>query len=189
MSTFRKALKAVGGYDKDAKYSYEVIEFYDDGTFMKKTVKMSETHMRMDDPTKSQFETRTGQGFRKDSDNWKLISEEDFRIRKNDWDEIRSTSKKTAVDDDGFLVNANWIHKLIKVQSDFTGTDEIGKFWVVTRPKDSTYEPDDIRFESDIFSMINLFRDGLAKEDILLITKDTNKADEYAEKLIKDMSK
>jgi len=75
------------------------------------------------------------------------------------------------------------------------GKDEIGSFWVVTKPivygvdkqtkSDSTI--DDILFESTIFGVANQIRGGLSeKGEIYGFYKSEETAKAVAEKLIKD---
>jgi len=61
--------------------------------------------------------------------------------------------------------------------------DEVGKFWVVTAPAEQSVVQD-ILFETNIAYLMNQTRGGLREEDILMLTKDGNKARTYAERLL-----
>jgi len=127
---FRKLIRALPGHEKSEKYSYEVIMFNDvNGSFKKEVVKAPDTHMRVEDPTKSKYEIFTGGGHAETLDNWKLISEEDFRKLKSDWDSWRLEQGMDARDDDGNPTNkessggtmnaqSRWIFDLIAKNSD-----------------------------------------------------------------------
>ena len=61
--------------------------------------------------------------------------------------------------------------------------DEVGKFWVVTAAtQDSVLE--DILFEATIAIIMKQAKGGLEADEIMMITKDENKAKKYAEKLL-----
>lgn len=116
---FRKIIRAVGGpsQDKELAYSYEAVLFNENGTFKKEIIKLHQTHARMTDPTKSQYEAMLG-------GEWKLISEQDFRVMKTEWDQISKANGYAKIDDDGNLVQnkeqllqhsiSKWILDLIK---------------------------------------------------------------------------
>lgn len=65
----------------------------------------------------------------------------------------------------------------------FKGVDEIGKFWVVTKPGQLA-ELDDIFFEVDIFDLHLQLKGGLAGDDIVGLYKNKAKAKKVAEKLL-----
>lgn len=66
---------------------------------------------------------------------------------------------------------------------DFFGTDDVGKFWVVTDGgPDSTLA--DILFEADIWDMILQVRGGLDISQVQLVTKSKSKAKKLAEKIL-----
>lgn len=62
-------------------------------------------------------------------------------------------------------------------------TDEIGRFWVVTRPSRDS-EVIDICFESDILYLANQIRGGLKEIDIIGFYRNEKKATDRAKKLI-----
>jgi len=62
-------------------------------------------------------------------------------------------------------------------------TDEIGKFWVLTKPSSGS-TLDDILFEADIMYMKNQFEGGLEGSQIVGFYKNETKAKKKAEKLI-----
>jgi hypothetical protein len=67
----------------------------------------------------------------------------------------------------------------------FNVLDEVGKFFVVTKPsKDSTKE--DIMFESDVFHFANQIRGGLKFEDVLGIYKQKSDANRRATEVLKE---
>jgi hypothetical protein len=53
--------------------------------------------------------------------------------------------------------------------------DDVGRFWVVTTAGDSSEEID-ILFQSDVPSMVNQGAGGLTIKDLVMVTKDHNKA-------------
>jgi hypothetical protein len=62
--------------------------------------------------------------------------------------------------------------------------DEVGKFFVVTKPsKDST--KDDVLFQSDIFYFANQIKGGLNTEDVVGIYKNKSDANRIATELLK----
>jgi len=64
-------------------------------------------------------------------------------------------------------------------------TDDIGKFFLVTRPtKDSTKE--DIMTECDVFTFATKVKGGMAFEDVVGIYKQKSDAGREATQLIKD---
>jgi hypothetical protein len=67
----------------------------------------------------------------------------------------------------------------------FNVLDEVGKFFVVTKPfKDSTKE--DIMFESDVFHFANQIRGGLEFEEVLGIYKQKSDANRRATEVLKE---
>lgn len=90
-SRFRKIIKALG----ESGYNYEVIEFMEDGTFKIGQVQASKTHMRVDN--NEIYEVANGG----DRLFWKLITEEDFRKFKSEWDEVRDEKGYPLLDDNG----------------------------------------------------------------------------------------
>jgi hypothetical protein len=58
----------------------------------------------------------------------------------------------------------------------FNVEDEIGKFFVVTKPKNKDTTIDDIVFESDVFYFANQIRGGLDFEDIIGLYKQKSDA-------------
>jgi hypothetical protein len=67
----------------------------------------------------------------------------------------------------------------------FDVLDEVGKFFIVTKPsKDSTKE--DIMFESDVFHFANQIRGGLKFEDVLGIYKQKSDANRRATEVLKE---
>lgn len=61
--------------------------------------------------------------------------------------------------------------------------DEVGSFWVVTRPSEiSTME--DILFESNVLHFANQIRGGLYEEEVIGLYKDESKAVKTADQLI-----
>jgi hypothetical protein len=61
--------------------------------------------------------------------------------------------------------------------------DEVGSFWVVTRPNEkSTME--DIMFESNVLHFANQIRGGLYEEEVIGLYKDESKAVKTANQLI-----
>ena len=72
--------------------------------------------------------------------------------------------------------------------------DDIGNFWVVIHPRQfSEICEDDIGeivFETDVLGMARQFRGGLNEEDVLLITKNKQKALELGKiSIISEMAK
>lgn len=63
--------------------------------------------------------------------------------------------------------------------------DEIGKFWVVTKPTKHSILID-IMFEADVPYMMNQCRGGLNESKISLLTYDKNKATKVAEQLLEN---
>lgn len=66
----------------------------------------------------------------------------------------------------------------------FEGIDELGKFWVVTRPGITT-RIIDIMFEADMKKMYYQFMGGLQLEEIAGIYKSKSKAKKLATDLLK----
>ena len=58
----------------------------------------------------------------------------------------------------------------------FNVEDEVGKFFVVTKPKNKDTTIDDIVFESDLFYFANQIRGGLNFEDIIGLYKQKSDA-------------
>lgn len=75
-----------------------------------------------------------------------------------------------------------------KSNTGFKGTDEVGRFLVVTKPADADSTLADILFYADVFDMVLQFRGGLKGEDIVGIYSNYAKAKKIATKLIKDIS-
>ncbi len=69
----------------------------------------------------------------------------------------------------------------------FNGTDEVGRFLVITKP-DVNSTLADILFYADVFDMVLQIRGGLKGKDIVGIYKNYAKAKKVATKLIKDVS-
>ena len=65
-----------------------------------------------------------------------------------------------------------------------TITDEIGKFWVVTKASRKS-QIDDILFETDVIGMRMQFLGGLSAVDIVGFYKDENRARKVAEDELK----
>ncbi len=65
--------------------------------------------------------------------------------------------------------------------------DNIGKFWVVTKPTELSVI-EDILFETDIKGLFNQVRGGLKEEDIKGLTKDKKIAELLATDILKAMS-
>jgi len=61
--------------------------------------------------------------------------------------------------------------------------DEVGKFWVVTKPTEFS-EIGDIFYESNIADIALQFKGGLNLSDIMLITKSKSKAEKLAKELL-----
>lgn len=79
----------------------------------------------------------------------------------------------------------NLINKIDEVIGPmFEGIDELGKFYVVTRPTHHS-TLNDIMFEADIPRMYLQFRGGLLLEEILGLYKSKAKAKKAAKDLIK----
>ena len=66
----------------------------------------------------------------------------------------------------------------------FKGVDEIGNFWIVTKPSKLS-ELEDIFFEADILDIALQVKGGLKGEEIVGFFKNKNKAKEIAENLLK----
>ena len=74
------------------------------------------------------------------------------------------------------------IDELIKLEN-IKVIDEIGKFWVVTKPtRNSTMA--DIVFEADVKYMMNQCRGGLDEEDIMSIFKTKEPAEKLGGELL-----
>ena len=90
------------------------------------------------------------------------------------------------VQDEQEMINASPEEEITEATStkDFDITDDIGKFFVVTRPtKDST--KDDILFNIDVFEFATKIQEGLAFEDVVGIYKQKSDAGREATILIK----
>jgi len=61
--------------------------------------------------------------------------------------------------------------------------DEIGKFWVVTKPTKNS-ELVDILFETDLFGFVLQMKGGLKEDEVLGFYKNKEKAKKMAEKLL-----
>lgn len=61
--------------------------------------------------------------------------------------------------------------------------DEIGSFWVVTKPSDKSMVAD-ILFESTLIQMANQYRGGLRESDVIGFYKDAAKAKRKARALL-----
>jgi hypothetical protein len=61
--------------------------------------------------------------------------------------------------------------------------DEIGAFWVVTKPTEASILID-ILFKSSVKGMIAQGKGGLEMDDIIVLTKDYNKAKMIADNLL-----
>ena len=61
--------------------------------------------------------------------------------------------------------------------------DEVGKFWVVTTPSDDSILVD-ILFEANIGKLMIQARGGLDPDDILMVTKNKKRAEQYAGHLL-----
>ncbi len=65
--------------------------------------------------------------------------------------------------------------------------DNIGKFWIVTKPTELSVI-EDICFERDIKGMFNQVRGGLKEEDIKGLFRDENDAKRFATDILKAMA-
>ena len=72
----------------------------------------------------------------------------------------------------------NLISALKKVTSDIT-RDDVGKFWVVTKPSEQSCLID-ILFESTINGMANQYRGGLKEDEVLMFTHSKERAERMA---------
>jgi hypothetical protein len=61
--------------------------------------------------------------------------------------------------------------------------DEIGRFWVVTKPTKNS-ELGDIFFETDLFGFVLQMKGGLKENEIIGVYKNEGKAKKEAEKLL-----
>lgn len=61
--------------------------------------------------------------------------------------------------------------------------DEIGKFWVVTKPTKNS-ELVDILFETDLFGFVLQMKGGLKEDEVLGFYKNKEKAKKMAEKIL-----
>jgi len=71
----------------------------------------------------------------------------------------------------------------------FSGTDEVGKFWVVYFPEryaESETELVDVVFEADVFDMLLQLKGGLEPEAIKGIFKSESAANNLAQTLLKE---
>lgn len=75
------------------------------------------------------------------------------------------------------------LDKYLTERKDFIGVDEVGNFWVVTKPTGDS-QVIDILFEADIPRMALQFLGGLLPHQISGIYKSRAKAKKHAEKLI-----
>ena len=66
----------------------------------------------------------------------------------------------------------------------FTGTDEVGRFWVVTKPTENSTLTD-ILFDADVFDMALQMLGGLKGESIVGVYKNKGKAAKIAKGLLK----
>ena len=64
--------------------------------------------------------------------------------------------------------------------------DEVGKFFVVTKPKNKDTTIDDIVFESDVFYFANQIRGGLNFEDIIGFYKQKSDARRVGTEALKE---
>ena len=95
-------------------------------------------------------------------------------LKKEETNEV-DTEKSEAFD----------VSQAIKSLSEVFVKDEIGKFWVVTKPtKESILL--DILFESDILGMGMQFKGGLKKDEIIGFYKKGSSAKAVATKLLKN---
>jgi hypothetical protein len=63
--------------------------------------------------------------------------------------------------------------------------NELGKFFIVTKPKSKKTTLDDIVFESDVFHFANQIKGGLAFEDVVGIFKQKSDARREGTELLK----
>lgn len=68
---------------------------------------------------------------------------------------------------------------------DFEGVDEVGKFFVVTRPTRWSVLGD-IHFSTDVFGLICQFKGGLDPSEIVGLYNDKGRSHEVARKLLAD---
>lgn len=68
----------------------------------------------------------------------------------------------------------------------FNVEDEVGKFFVVTKPKNKDTTIDDIVFESDVFYFANQIRGGLNFEDIIGLYKQKSDARRVGTEALKE---
>ena len=64
--------------------------------------------------------------------------------------------------------------------------DEIGKFFVVTKPKSKKATIDDIVFESDVFHFANQIKGGLAFDDVMGVYKQKSDARRKGTEFLKE---
>jgi len=65
----------------------------------------------------------------------------------------------------------------------FGGVDEIGKFWVVTKPSEVSHLQD-IFWASSIFEFVHALKAGLKSEEVVGLFKDENQAKKTAQELL-----
>lgn len=90
---FRKINKAIG----ESGYLYDGTVFYDDGTFKRVEVHSKDTHVRINDPTKTRFEVHDFNS----KIGWRLITEEHFDLLKREWDYLRDSRGFVFVESNG----------------------------------------------------------------------------------------
>mgnify|MGYP006921349309 CR=1 FL=1 len=64
--------------------------------------------------------------------------------------------------------------------------DELGSFWIITKPKSQRSTRDDIMFECTLVSFINQIKGGLTKEEILGVFKVKSDANRFATETLKE---
>jgi hypothetical protein len=70
-----------------------------------------------------------------------------------------------------------------------TFKDELGKFFIVTKPLSKTPMKDDILVEVDLLSFVNQITGGLTKEEILGVFRIKSDANRFATEIIMDYEK
>jgi len=74
--------------------------------------------------------------------------------------------------------------KLMNYLTEKKMTDEVGEFWVVTRPNESS-ELEDIFFKSSAYNLVLQGRGGLHPNDIVGVYKNEKKARKVALNLLR----
>lgn len=112
-----------------------------------------------------------------------LLKEESEEGSEEEYNEIEARKTKERQEDAGYKDSEN-PEKQAELSEDTP--DEIGKFWVVTKPqsKDATLE--DILFESSVMYFANQIRGGLNEADVRGLFYSKPKATKLAKSLLKE---